>query len=176
MHSVSFSENEGNFLWQKIVEIRETGIYPIVNLYFVCLTKKNRFWWPVFIPLDGPYLSRRNLFWKTIWVLDGFWLWFLNAILVGGLVFFPIFFLYFFFFIFFFFFSNIWDNPSHWLIFFSGVGQPPTRINARVLKLEQGSFGGAVETVKDLDWNVFSGGIGGKCTGYCVFLMGRTSL
>ena len=24
-------------------------------------------------------------------------------------------------------FHNIWDNPSHWLIFFRGVGQPPTR-------------------------------------------------
>ena len=23
-------------------------------------------------------------------------------------------------------FHNIWDNPSHWLIFFRGVGQPPT--------------------------------------------------
>ena len=29
-------------------------------------------------------------------------------------------------------FPNIWDNPSHWLIFFRGVGQPPTRTKCRI--------------------------------------------
>jgi hypothetical protein len=40
--------------------------------------------------------------------------WYIYIYLVGGLEHFL-------------FFHNIWDDPSHWLIFIRGVGQPPTR-------------------------------------------------
>ena len=44
-------------------------------------------------------------------------------------------------------FRNIWDNPSHWLIFFRGVGQPPTSID-----METSERFGAILPSSTLTW------------------------